>query len=68
VLDLGQGILEEFAERAYIKEPVWKTQGLTLHQNVGTTAKAKKIWSKLNRVKMNEHRRAMRKLNPGYGR
>lgn len=70
MFDIGRGILEEFSDRAcQVQDMIWIREGLSLHAaHVGTAPETKRLWSKKNRVKMNAHRRAMRKLNPNYGR
>ena len=71
MIDLGQGVLEEFAERAILVPATrfWMGEGLTIiGAHVGTSPQAKRLWWKRNREKMNAHRRMMRKANPGYGR
>ena len=69
MLDLGQGILEEFVERVNPDKDSenWKLAGLSVH-NPPNSKEYKKEYDFANRDKINARRRAMRKLNPGYGR
>jgi hypothetical protein len=59
VLNLVRDILEEFAERKAVKEPVWKDEGLTLHSRTCYPV-SKKLKEKRNA--------AFRASHPGYAR
>lgn len=77
MIDLGQGILEEFAERAHGVCTVDDDFELTVFYDnpnerqrryLARHKRERQAYLLASKDKRNAHRRMMRKLNPGYGR